>query len=247
MAERWLLAEPGSLDRGAEVVLDPAEARHLAGVLRRRPGDRVVLADGAGTVASGRVVAAGRGGVRVEILEVSRHPSPDGEGVRLALAVLHTEAMDRAVRKAVEVGVTELVPVITERTQLAPAAAAGRSGRWRRVARQALKQCRRPWAMAIGEPVGLDELIRRTPAGAGLVAEPDGSGPLHVELPGAVTVLVGPEGGLTTGERGALERAGWRGISLGRFVLRAETAAIVAASLLGLLLEGARRAAGGRR
>ena len=228
MSEPWLLVDAVPDDAGAEVALAPEEARHAVSVLRLAPGAPVVLADGRGGLARGRVAAAGRGRLSVAVTGVDHVPRPRA-GVTVALGVLHTRAMDWAVQKAVEVGAEKLVPLLAERSQLGAGAASGRLGHWRRVARQAIKQCRRPWAMTVDEPVTLDALLARP---AGLLADPGGApvGAVPRTLP--VTLIVGPEGGLTAAERARLEAAGWRPVRLGPHVLRAETAAVVGTALL---------------
>ena len=235
MVDRWILVEPGTLVAGREILLDPVEARHISSVLRRGAGETVVLADGAGSVAGGRLLASGRSEVSVEVLEVERFKPPQGIGVTLALGVLHSQAMDWAVQKAVEVGVERFVPVLTARAQVGSRAAASRLDHWRRVARQAVKQCRRPWAMPVAEPVPLEELVRRAPGGCGLVADPEGGPLAGAPARDGQVLLVGPEGGLAPDERALLERAEWRPVGLGRFTLRAETAAVVGAALLELM------------
>ncbi len=233
MPEPWLLAESLPAEPGAVVELDPAEARHGAAVLRLAPGDPVVLADGRGGLARGTVASAGKGrlAVTVERVERALPPSP---GVTLALAVLHTQAMDWAVQKAVETGAERLVPLLTERTQLGRKAASGRLGHWRRIARQALKQCRRPWAMDIAEPTTLDDLAATAPPG--FVADAGGRSPFTVPVDAPLTLIVGPEGGLTPAELSRLTAAGHTPLRLGPHTLRAETAATLGTALLTLRL-----------
>ncbi|MCW8985295.1 MAG: 16S rRNA (uracil(1498)-N(3))-methyltransferase, partial [Thermoanaerobaculales bacterium] len=114
-ASPWLLAVSGDLEAGRTVVLDPIEARHATGALRRRPGDEIVLADGHGSVAEAKLVAVGKGRVEAEITAVRCEPRPASGGVTVALAMIENRAMDWAVQKAVEVGVGRFVPMETGR------------------------------------------------------------------------------------------------------------------------------------
>jgi 16S rRNA (uracil1498-N3)-methyltransferase len=227
----WLLVEGSELDAGRPL-LDGDETRHLKGALRRRVGDRVALTDGCGRVAEAVFVALENDRASCEI--VCRHevPEPAWAGITVGLAVLHGRAMDWAVQKAVEVGATSLVPVLAQRSQLDRKAAAGRRPHWQRVARQALKQCHRCWAMEVSEPCGVEDFVLDRPGG--LVASGDGD-PLErcSGNQGDRVLLVGPEGGFSDRERQLLDRAdGWRRLRLGPYVLRAETAVVLGVGML---------------
>ncbi|HOC42459.1 MAG TPA: RsmE family RNA methyltransferase [Thermoanaerobaculales bacterium] len=241
--ERWVLVEQGTLETGERVALDRLESQHLAVTLRLRPGDTVTLCDGRGGVADAalEIVDARRCEARI----VARHeplavPPPR---VVVGLGVLHGQAMDWAVQKCVETGVAGLVPLLVERSQLGARAAAARAEHWRRVARQALKQCRRPWQMEVAEPQALERLVAERAGAAGLVADPAGDPVAALPGPLPDLLVVGPEGGFAPGERQLLREASWPEVRLGRWVLRAETAAVVGAAML--IAEHEARAAAG--
>ncbi len=226
----WLLVPPETLETEREILLDDGEARHVAGPLRRTVGDGVVLIDGCGVIASARLVRVDRSGVAVQI-EGSVEHRPVVPGPTVVLGVLDSRAMDWAVQKAVETGVRRFVPTICRRSQASARRAALRLGHWRRIARQALKQCRRAWEMTIDEPIPIDPIIDGT-LGTGLIADSAGPDLFDGSEGTATTLIVGPEGGLTSEENEGLLRAGWSPASLGRFVLRAETALVVGAAYL---------------
>ena len=235
----WLLAVSGDLEVGRTVVLDPTEARHLTGALRRRPGDGIVLADGNGAVAEAKLVAIGKGRFEAEILSVRHEPEPEAEGVTLALAMIDNRAMDWAVQKAVEVGVRRFVPMETERTQVRGRDSGARVEHWRRIAMQALKQCRRPRAMAVTEVMPLKALFEGdSERGGGVVADKEGFA--VGELPETVgnLLIVGPEGGFTTAEYEFFDRRGWPRLRLGPHILRTETAAVVGGAMMVARAEG---------
>jgi 16S rRNA (uracil1498-N3)-methyltransferase len=225
-----LLVDPHGLREGCRVELDPAEARHALGPLRLRQGDRVVLIDGAGGIADGRLLRARRGRAEIEIVGIDRVAVPD-PGPVLAVGVLAGAAMDLVIQKAVELGVERVVPVCCARSQHGPERANTRAGHWRRVGLQALKQCHRPWAMAVDPAVTLAELVDGPWSAIGIVADPEG-GPARTIASGRRCLLVGPEGGFVADERRRLADAGWPGLRLGPHVLRAETAAIAGAAVL---------------
>jgi 16S rRNA (uracil1498-N3)-methyltransferase len=227
----WLLATPGDLEMGRTVLLDAAEARHLTGALRRRPGDEIVLVDGNGSVAEAKLVAVSKKRVEAEIESVRIEPKPHSLEVTVALATVENRSMDWAVQKAVEVGVGRFIPVQTERAQIRGKDLASRVEHWRRIAMQALKQCRRPWAMVVDDVVFLAKLVETSEEG-GVFADREGC-PIG-DLPEATggLLLVGPEGGFTATEHTLFDRHGWQSLRLGPHILRAETAAVVGGAMM---------------
>jgi len=229
----WLLSVSEGLEAGRTVVLDPTEARHLTGALRRRRGDEIVLADGNGVVAEAKIVAIGKGRVEAEILSVRQEPEPMPWGVTLALAMIDNRAMDWAVQKAVEIGVWRFVPMETERRQVRCRDPRVRIEHWRRVAMQALKQCQRPWAMAITEVMPLADLVEgNSEQVGGVVADLQGSTVGELPKTAGNLLVVGPEGGFTAAENQLFDRRGWPRLRLGPHILRAETAAVVGGAMM---------------
>ncbi len=229
----WLLAPAQSLEVGRTLTLDPAEAHHLTGPLRRRRGDEVVLIDGLGAVADSKLVAVGGGKVEVEILSVRREPKPLADGVAVALAMVGNQPMDWAVQKLVEIGVRRLLPIDAELAQALRRGRETRVDHWRRIAMQALKQCHRAWAMEVADIASLEELIEReSPLGGGVVADHDGGAVADIPADAGRLLAVGPEGGFTAVEQQLFVRYGWPRLRLGDHVLRSETAAVVGGAML---------------
>ena len=227
----WLLASVGELQPGRRVVLDVTETRHAVGPLRLDSGDRVVLTDGAGAVASGDLDIQRRGAAEVAVVAVD-HLSRPAPGLTLAVAVLAGAAMDLVVQKAVELGVEQLIPVCCQRSQISSKRAVIRMDHWIRISRQALKQCRRAWAMELASPTPLAELVSLADSDHGVVADPCG-GTIDELSPGREhLLLIGPEGGFSPEEKRTLHAAGWPTVCFGHFILRAETAAIAGAAIL---------------
>lgn len=225
-----------------ERTLHGAAAHHLARVLRARPGARIAAFDGAGLEAFGTVRAVEDGGVLVH-LEAPRPAATEPDrSVTLAPALLKGDKLADVVRMATELGVAAVRPVRARRCDVAELSPA-RLARWRRVAEEAARQCGRARVPEVAEVVPLDALVW---SGALLVADPGAEATLADVLaaldeegrgaavpPTAVTVVTGPEGGLTADEVAALVARGGRAVALGRRVLRAETAPVaVAAALL---------------
>lgn len=227
----WLLAPEGDLCIQGQVILDPGESRHAVGPLRMQPGDRVSLIDGAGTVASATLGRHWRGRTEATV-DAIEHVPPLSSGLTLAVGVLSGSAMDMVVQKAVELGVDRVVPVVCERSQIGSRRAKRRMAHWLRLSRQALKQCKRAWAMDLALPVTLSELLATSASVQGLVAHAGGEPAHRLPLSPSCLLLVGPEGGFSPDEILRLEGAGWSKLCLGPHVLRAETAAIAGAAVL---------------
>jgi 16S rRNA (uracil1498-N3)-methyltransferase len=212
------------------VTFDAPESRHLARVLRLRPGDTVVASDGSGhdytvrldtigTRVSGTVVGKATGGAESPL------------AITLVQGVPRGDKMETIVRAATELGVARVRPALTARTvvRLSASAAADRAARWQRVAREAAKQCRRAVVPVVAAPAPLaDCLDAARESDLALCFWEEGGPPLATALAAAgvrrAAVLIGPEGGLEAVEVEAARDAGWLVVSLGGRVLRTETA-----------------------
>jgi 16S rRNA (uracil1498-N3)-methyltransferase len=230
MSERFFITSSPVSGR-ARLVGD--EARHLAKVLRAKPGDAVMLFDGSGRAWPARVETLGRGEVTLEVGEVVESPTARLPAVTLAVALPKGERQKWLVEKLTELGVATLVPLVTER-----GVAEATPGAIERLARgviEACKQCGRDTLLGVGQPATVAEIVAAKPAATvGIVADPAG-GPLDLvpwRQAAEVIGLVGPEGGFTAGELAAADAAGWPRIALGNHVLRIETAAVALAARL---------------
>jgi 16S rRNA (uracil1498-N3)-methyltransferase len=219
---------------GSTVTLDGDAHHHLAVVLRARPGDVVTLFDGAGGEVDGRVLRIDR--ARTELELGARRSAPlSPSAITLLSAIPRGPRMDLLVQKTVEVGVATIIPLLTARSVARPEAA--RRERWAAIAREAARQCGRADLPDIAPPTPLAEALGdgRLPARRLALFERDEAPGLRVALaagePAPTALLVGPEGGFEEAERDAALSAGFTAVSLGRRILRVETAAIVAVAL----------------
>ena len=207
-------------------VLTGHDRHHLERVLRLRPGQVVTVGDGAG---AWRPCAWRAGGLE-PTGEVVRSPAPSPP-VTVGFALTKGERPEWVVQKLTEAGVDSLVPLVAARSvvRLDEQAVGRRVERWRRVAREAAMQSRRTTLPVIDAPVAVAEAAAGLASGVAL-AEPGGDPP-SLDRP---AVLVGPEGGWSPEELAL----GPPLVGLGPTVLRAETAAVAAAVLLGALRSG---------
>jgi 16S rRNA (uracil1498-N3)-methyltransferase len=213
-------------------VLTPEQARYVS-VLRLSPGEFVELFDGSGRRVRAELLASG---YRV-VEELPRQPSRRADVV-LVQALAKGEKMDFVVQKAVELGVSRILPLATERAvvKLDGERGANRAERWRKVAQEAARQSGRADVPRIDEPAGWDavfSLLREERLG--VLLDPEARElRLGAAVRGASSVLlaVGPEGGFSPDERERALREGMLAASLGSLVLRTETAGLAALSVV---------------
>lgn len=216
----------GPFTAGGVVILEEEEAHHLR-VRRVADGATIRLMDGRGGVATARVsMEDERAAARVVAgLAVAAPPPAEllvGSGDRDRFLDL--------VAHAVELGVTRIVPLLTERVQgVATRFAAGHVDKAVRRSREALKQCGAAWLPAIVAPLPLaDALKTGLQRAARFLADGEGEPLPALREADAVQWAIGPEGGFTEAERALLVGAGFRPVALGRSTLRFETAALAA-------------------
>jgi 16S rRNA (uracil1498-N3)-methyltransferase len=228
---RFLL--PGKFTPGERVRLSPEESRHALRSLRLSVGDPVLLANGAGEEAEGRLLSADPEGAEVEILRTCHV----GRRVRLELlqAPLKGPKMDWLVEKLTEMGVAALHLARTRHT----VAAGEKIERWQRIASAAVKQSGSPLLPEIVPLKPLAEAATSASSGAFCILLQPGAIQGLAELvkeasrEGAQRVLlaVGPEGGFSPEEEAQLLQAGFRPAALSPQVLRGETAALAALAI----------------
>lgn len=224
-----------ALIREGQATLSGDEAHHLVRVRRLGVGDEVELFNGRGLAYRGHVESVERDRVRIEVVG---EPLPDRAArcrLTLATAVPKGERFDWLVEKATELGVAQLVPLLTEHSVVAPRQA--KLDRLRRRIIEAAKQCGRNWLMELAEPVAWSEYQAAEQASERWLAHPGQPGSPVPGRPAmgegqAVTLAIGPEGGFSEVEAAAAFQAGWRPISLGPTILRVETAALAGAAAI---------------
>jgi 16S rRNA (uracil1498-N3)-methyltransferase len=238
------LLEPGELDAagvGADVVLAGPEGRHAVQVRRIAVGERVDLADGAGTRVEGVVRRVDGSGASAGLLVTVQARSVEPPPVLRLVLVQALAKGDRdvtAVEAATELGVDGVVPWQAERSVVVWRGdrAAKSRARWLATARAAAKQSRRARVPSVSEVVGdleLAEMVARS--ALTVVLHEDATEPLAgITLPAAgdVLVVVGPEGGISSTELERLATAGARVVRLGGSVLRSSTAGPAALAVL---------------
>jgi 16S rRNA (uracil1498-N3)-methyltransferase len=231
---RVYVEEP--LAAGKSCTLEGSAANHIMRVLRLRDGDTLTLFDGRGGEYGARIAGFSKHSVQVDVQE---HRDLERESrLRLTLAqgISRGERMDWVMQKATELGVTRIIPVITGRTvvKLDERQGEKKVEHWRAIVIAACEQSGRNRVPEVAAPCAFHEVLRTgDDARKKLLLSPTGKlNARDLSLSGEATLLVGPEGGLSPDEQELAVSAGFEQVRMGPRVLRTETAAIAALTIL---------------
>jgi len=231
---------PPELFVDGRVELPEEEARHAIRVLRHRVGDELVVVDGVGGRHRTRLVEADRDRAVVQVLDTAHEVGEPEYQLTIALATLkNTNRFETFAEKAVELGVAEIIPLATRRTERVRM----KEGRLENILVAAMKQSGRTRLPVLRPPSPLRDVLEGREEGLRLLchesADPESGllSRLSTAAPDApITVLIGPEGGFDDEEVSMARSKGFGIVSLGRRRLRAETAAIAVAAAVALSL-----------
>lgn len=239
---------------GAEVALPEGPAAHLSRVLRLTVGDHCVLFNGDGHDYPAQVIAAGKRELRVLLDAPMRVDNESPLRIVLLQGVARGEKMDLILQKATELGVAEVRPLFSQRSEVK--LDAKRAGRrlvhWQAVVTAACEQSGRARVPAVTTPLPLAAVLSELPGLASaehgssnatdeghadlrLILDPNGDlafTGLQIDTAAGVVLAVGPEGGWSPEDREQLQGAGFQGLRLGPRILRTETAGLAAIAAL---------------
>ncbi len=239
---RRFLFDP-ELRRGDLVHLSDEESYHINRVLRLHVGAAVELIDGKGGVYTAVIAETGRS-VLVRMVDRRTEEDPGRVPLWVGQGLLKGKKMDTTIQLCTELGVTRFMPFHSSRCQgsLHEHRERQKTERWNRIVVSACKQCRRADLMAVEELQDLQAVLTRETADqAGLLRlmfwEEEREfrlrpGMVDREKVEKIVVLIGPEGGFSEAEVAMGRDCGWQTVSLGRLVLRAETATLAVVSLV---------------
>jgi len=225
----------GGLTEGAELTLEPGPSQHLARVLRMGQGDELRLFDGSGAEHRARIVAVDKRQVVVTVLASEPGLPESPLRIHLGVGISRGERMDWVVQKATELGVAAISPLYTERTEVRLRGAREQRKRqhWEQVIVSACEQCGRSFVPMVHEPTALCQWLQEAAGERRFVLHHRATvAPRGTQAPASISLLVGPEGGLSEAEIGAAEAAGFESLALGPRVLRTETAPLAALAIL---------------
>lgn len=229
---------PPPLPLSTNFELPAAAAHHASRVLRLRVGDAVQIFDGIGNALDATINEISGKHVMLGNLQTCMSTPSSGMRIVLAQAMCSSDKMDWIVQKATELGVSEVLPVQTQRSvaKLAGSRAEKRTEHWRSVAIAACEQCGRNDLPNIHAPQELDAWLvsMRTASGSKFILLPGGATQLQAQPKpqASATLVIGPEGGFTADEASVALQMGFTPVLLGPRVLRTETAAIAGISAL---------------
>lgn len=237
---------PSIID-GDMAIIDGELAHQIGRVLRLKEGDPVCLLDGLGNEHEARITALSKDEVRARIASTERCPGEPSLKLTLAICLPKGDKLELIVQKCCELGISGLIAVSSERSvaRLDPGKAASRLERWRKIATEAAEQSGRGTVPEIQGILGVSDLVSHIQQHSlALVAwEDEDCTSLREVLrehrdASSMMLIVGPEGGFSEREIECLRAAGARCVSLGKRLLRCETAAIAACAAIMYELEG---------
>lgn len=226
---------PATFEVGIVLVLPEGAARHVTRVLRMGEGAPLVLFDGRGQEAGVRLADVGRKQTTVSIEAVWSGGGESPLSVHLGQAISKGDRMDYAIQKAVELGVSAITPLYTERgdVRLKGEREEKKLAHWQAVAASACEQCGRAVVPVVHPPQSLDEWLTERHETLRLMLHlATGNAFAHHAPPDAIALLIGPEGGLSETDIQMSTGNGFIPLTLGPRVLRTETAPVVALTLL---------------
>ncbi len=225
---------------GETAEIKGAEAWHIVRVLRLKPADPLVLFTGRGEECHARICSVAPDRVVAEVLAVRPSASGATQALTVAMGFLKEKKMDDLVRPLTELGMTRFLPFFAARSvaRPSPERMAARRARWEKIARESLKQCRRAVMPEILPAASFGEMLRLS-AGSDMkivfweeadqFLSPPGA---LAQAPSKMFVVIGPEGGLSREEVAAARADGFIVSALGPRILRAETAALAACTIM---------------
>jgi 16S rRNA (uracil1498-N3)-methyltransferase len=225
------------LQSGSRIELSAEASHHLARVLRAKISDRLTVFNGKGGEYSAVITQIDKKKVTVEVGVFKDRSAESALKLCLAQGISRGEKMDYIIQKAVELGASQIVPLITERcnVKLDDERRQKRFQHWQGIVVSACEQSGRNIVPELMQPMTLQQWLPAAKADLCLVLAPDAVEKLDqmkVAQDASVVLLIGPEGGLSSAEINQAEQKGFHALNLGPRVLRTETAAVAALTIL---------------
>ena len=205
------------------------EFHHAVRVVRLREGEEIEVFDGQGHAARGRVGVIGANSLHVDVTS-DAESRESALRIHLAAAIIQLEKFELVLQKATELGAASIIPLVSDRVEVRAERYRGKAERWAKIVLEAVKQSGRSVIPAVNEPIRFDEFVKKP--GTRFVFDADETPDRAPESLTEVTLIVGPEGGLSEREIAIARDTRCTFQRLGPRRLRAETAAITALSII---------------
>lgn len=220
------------------MMIDGIDARHIYTVLKMKPGEKVQIVSDDGVTALAEITGTAPGQTLVKCLEVIAESHEPAVKITLAQGLVKGEKMDFIIQKAVELGVSRIVPLVMEHSVVRydGEKAAKKCQRWQKIAESAAKQSKRDIIPQIAEVAAIDKLMAECDCTTKIIAYEceDRQGLKQVLQSNlktdSILIIIGPEGGISEAELDKARSGGAVPVSLGKRILRAETAGLTALS-----------------
>jgi len=214
-----------------KIILEHSSSHHLVKVLRKKEGDKIILFDGKGNSCLGVITLISRSKLELEIIDVFERTLRSGVDINLGQSLIKSDPLHLVIQKATELGIVSFSPLITDHSVVRIKATKNRNLKWNLIARNACEQCGENWLPTIADPIDLDQWASTVKSNLKIVLYPNADNKISdLEYKDSVSLAVGPEGDFTNYEVDSLTEKGFIPVTIGKRILRAETAAISAIS-----------------
>ncbi len=214
-----------------KIILEQSSTHHLLKVLRKKEGDKIILFDGKGNSCLGVISSLNRSQLELEVIEVFDRTLRSGIDINLGQSLIKADPLHFVIQKATELGVASFCPLITDRSVIKLKMTKNRSLKWSLIARGACEQCGENWLPIIEDPMKLDKWSETENSKMKIVLYPHANNKISdLDYKDSVSLAIGPEGDFTKYEIDSLTEKGFIPVTIGKRILRAETAAISAIS-----------------
>ena len=214
-----------------KIILEKSSTHHLLKVLRKKEGDEIILFDGKGNSCLGVISSLNKSQLELEIIELFDKTLRSGIKISLGQSLIKSDPLNFIIQKATELGVASFYPLITDRSVIKLKMTKNRALKWSLIARGACEQCGENWLPIIESPMKLDKWAEVEKSKIKIVLYPHANNKISdLDYKDSVSLAIGPEGDFTEYEVDSLIEKGFIPVTIGRRILRAETAAISAIS-----------------
>ena len=214
-----------------KIILEKSSAHHLLKVLRKKEGDKIILFDGKGNSCIAVITSVSRSQLELEIIDLNERTFRSGVEINLGQSSIKSDPLHLIIQKATELGVVSFCPLITDRSAVKIKMTNNRSTKWSLIAKGACEQCGENWLPVIEDPMKLDKWAATARSKIKIVLYPKAENKISdLHYKDSVSLAIGPEGDFTKYEVDSLTEKGFIPVTIGKRILRAETAAISAIS-----------------